>query len=47
MSGQALPPIQEAATFAVAEGLRCTEHAIQSYSNILLELTLILYGSER
>ena len=35
---------QEAATFAVAEGLRWTEYGLQSYSNILLGLALILYG---
>ncbi len=38
------PVDQEAATFAVAEGLRWTEYSLQSYSNILLGITLILYG---
>jgi hypothetical protein len=38
------PADQEAATFAVAEGLRWTEYGLQSYSNILLGLTLIFYG---
>jgi hypothetical protein len=38
------PADQEAATFAVAEGLRWTEYGLQSYSNILPGLTLILYG---
>jgi hypothetical protein len=32
------------AAFAVAEALRWTEYSLQSYSNILLGLTLILYG---
>jgi hypothetical protein len=35
---------REATTFAVAEGLRWTEYSLQSYSNILLGLALILYG---
>jgi hypothetical protein len=38
------PADQETATFAVAEGLRWTEYGLQGYSNILLGLTLILYG---
>jgi hypothetical protein len=38
------PADQEAAAFAVAEGLRWTEYGLQSYSNILLGLTLILFG---
>jgi len=38
------PADQEATTFAAAEGLRWTEYGLQSYSNILLGLTLILYG---
>ena len=35
---------QEGATFAAAEALRWTEYSLQSFSNILLGLTLILYG---
>lgn len=38
------PADQEVAAFAVAEGLRWTEHGLQGYSNILLGITLILYG---
>jgi hypothetical protein len=38
------PADQEAAAFAAAEALRWTELSLQSYSNILLGLTLILYG---
>src|SRR5215203_7002475 len=38
------PADQEAAAFAAAEGLRWSEYSLQSYSNILLGLTLILYG---
>jgi hypothetical protein len=38
------PAEQETATFAAAKALRWIEYAIQSYSNILLGLTLILYG---
>jgi hypothetical protein len=38
------PPDQEVAAFAAAEAVRWTEYALQSYSNILLGLTLILYG---
>jgi uncharacterized membrane protein len=34
----------EVAAFAAAEALRWTEYSLQSYSNILLGLTLILYG---
>ena len=40
----AAPADQEAATFAVVEGLRWTEYALQSYSNILLGGALILFG---
>ena len=35
---------QETPVFAAAEALRWTEYSLQSYSNILLGLTLILYG---
>lgn len=38
------PADREVAAFAVAEGVRLTEYSLQSYSNILLGLTLILYG---
>jgi hypothetical protein len=38
------PADQETAAFAAAQALRWTEYATQSYSNILLGLTLILYG---
>jgi hypothetical protein len=38
------PADQEVAAFAVAEGLRWTEYGLQGYSNILLGITLILYG---
>jgi hypothetical protein len=38
------PADQESAAFAAAEALRWTEYALQSYSNILLGLALILYG---
>jgi hypothetical protein len=38
------PADQEIAAFAAAEALRWTEYSLQSYSNILLGLTLILYG---
>ena len=38
------PADQEAAAFSAAEVARWTEYATQSYSNILLGLTLILYG---
>jgi hypothetical protein len=38
------PADQEAAAFAAAEAVRWTEYSLQSYSNILLGLTLILYG---
>jgi hypothetical protein len=38
------PADQEAAAFAAAEALRWTEYSLQSFSNILLGLTLILYG---
>jgi hypothetical protein len=40
----AAPADQEAATFGVVEGLRWTEYALQSYSNILLGGALILFG---
>lgn len=38
------PADQEPASFAAAMVLRWTEYALQSYSNILLGLTLILFG---
>jgi uncharacterized membrane protein len=38
------PAEQKAAAFAAAEAVRWTEYALQSFSNILLGLTLILYG---
>src|SRR5215203_3062856 len=38
------PADQEVAAFAAAETLRWTEYSLQSFSNILLGLTLILYG---
>lgn len=38
------PAGQEPSAFASAMGLRWTEYAIQSYSNILLGLTLIFFG---
>lgn len=38
------PADQEGSTFAAAMALRWTEYALQSYSNILLGLTLILFG---
>jgi hypothetical protein len=38
------PADQEAAAFAAAEALRWTEYGLQGYSNILLGLTLVLYG---
>src|SRR5688500_12380578 len=38
------PTDQESSTFAAAKALRWTEYAIQSYSNILLGLTLIFFG---
>jgi hypothetical protein len=38
------PADQEAAAFAAAEALRWTEYSLQSFSNILLGLTLVLYG---
>src|SRR5215207_9308374 len=38
------PADQEVAAFSAAAALRWTEYALQSYSNILLGLTLILYG---
>jgi hypothetical protein len=38
------PADQEPSTFAAAMALRWTEYAVQSYSNILLGLTLIFFG---
>lgn len=38
------PADQESSTFAAAMALRWTEYALQSYSNILLGLTLIFFG---
>lgn len=38
------PTDQEPSTFAAAMALRWTEYALQSYSNILLGLTLIFFG---
>jgi hypothetical protein len=38
------PTDQETAAFAAAEALRWTEYSLQSYSNILLGITLVLYG---
>jgi len=38
------PADQEAAAKAAAEALRWTEYSLQSFSNILLGLTLVLYG---
>jgi hypothetical protein len=38
------PADQKAAAFAAAQSVRWTEYALQSYSNILLGLTLMLYG---
>jgi hypothetical protein len=38
------PADQETAAFAAAEAVRGTEYALQSFSNILLGLTLILFG---
>lgn len=38
------PADQEPSTFAAAMALRWTEYALQSYSNILLGLTLIFFG---
>ena len=38
------PADQEVAAFSAAAALRWTEYSLQSYSNILLGLTLILYG---
>jgi len=38
------PAAGAVAAFAAAEALRWTEYSLQSYSNILLGLTLILYG---
>ena len=38
------PADLKAAAFAAAEVARWTEYATQSYSNILLGLTLVLYG---
>ena len=39
-----VPADQEAVAFSAAQALRWTEYALQSYSNILLGLTFILYG---
>lgn len=39
-----VPANQEPSTFAAAMALRWTEYALQSYSNILLGLTLIFFG---
>src|SRR5919112_930201 len=39
-----VPADQVAAAFSAAQALRWTEYSLQSYSNILLGLTLILYG---
>jgi hypothetical protein len=39
-----VPADQGAAAFSAAQALRWTEYSLQSYSNILLGLTLILYG---
>jgi hypothetical protein len=38
------PADQESSALSAAMGLRWTEYALQSYSNLLLGLTLILYG---
>ena len=38
------PADQEGSTFAAAMALRWTEYALQSYSNILLGLTLLFFG---
>ena len=38
------PADREGAAFAAAEAVRWTEYSLQSYSNILLGLTLVLYG---
>jgi len=38
------PADQEVAAFAATEALRWTEYSLQSFSNILLGFTLILYG---
>jgi hypothetical protein len=38
------PADQEVAAFAAAQAVRWTEYALQSYSNILLGLTLLLYA---
>ena len=39
-----VPADQVAAAFSAAQALRWTEYSLQSYSNILLGLTFILYG---
>ena len=39
-----VPADQEAAAFSAAQALRWTEYSLQSYSNILLGLTFVLYG---
>jgi uncharacterized membrane protein len=38
------PADQEVAAFAAAQAVRWTEYSLQSFSNILLGLTVILYG---
>jgi hypothetical protein len=38
------PASQEGAAFAAAQAVRWTEYSLQSYSNILLGLTLLLYA---
>ena len=40
----AASPDQQVAAFAAAQAVRWTEYSLQSYSNILLGLTLILYA---
>jgi hypothetical protein len=40
----AAPAEEKTAAFAVAEGIRWTEYAFQSYSNVLIGLALGLYG---
>lgn len=37
-------PAEEAAAFSAAEALRWTEYGFQSYSSILIGITLLLYG---
>ena len=38
------PADQQGAAFAAAQAVRWTEYSLQSYSNLLLGLTLMLYG---